>query len=166
MQFSGIELIPYGIGVMVAGLGAGLLADRFGVRTMTVCGPVITIAALGGMTSLTAHSSSATIQGLLFLAGFGVGLFNSPNAMSNMLSVEPRERGAAAAVGMFTMMFMMMIGICITFSLVLNSMSSADLFTLFLFGAVGEEEGRPEADQHARREHIVPLVALVREPAA
>ena len=131
---SGIELIPYGIGVMVAGLSGGVLADKIGVRVMTTLGPLITILALGCLSSLDQNSLSSTIQGLLFLAGFGIGLFTSPNAMSNMLSVDAHKRGAASAIGMVTMMIMMMIGICITFVLVLRSMSQAELFALFIFG--------------------------------
>ena len=86
------------------------MADKIGVRLMTVTGPLIAIIAVGCMTTLDTSSTSATIEGLLFLAGFGIGLFQSPNAMSNMLSVEIHKRGAASAVGMVTMMFMMMIG--------------------------------------------------------
>ena len=130
----GIELIPFGIGVMVSGLSSGVLSDKLGIRQMTVVGPLITVAALAGMTTFQPDTPSSRIGGLLFLSGFGIGCFNSPNAMTRMLSAKPHQRGAAAAIGMVAMMVMMMIGICITFSLVLNSVTNAELFALFIYG--------------------------------
>ena len=50
-------------------------------------------------------------------------------ALSNMLSVDPHQRGVAAAVGMLTQTFCMMVGIVLTFSLVLNY-----VFDLFIYG--------------------------------
>ena len=44
------------------------------------------------------------------------------------------QRGVAAAIGMLTMTFCMMVGIVMTFSFVLNSMSAALLFEMFIFG--------------------------------
>ena len=43
--------------------------------------------------------------------------------------------GVAAAVGMLTMSFSMMLGIVLTFSFVLHSLTSAELFSLFIYGA-------------------------------
>lgn len=67
------------------------------------------------------NTSDSEIGGILFLAGLGVGLFMSPNGMSNMMSVLESERGVAAAISMLTMMFTSMIGIVLVFSLVLNA---------------------------------------------
>jgi len=131
---AGITLIPFGIGIMVAGFAGGLLADKVGVRQMAVFGPVITIAACCVFLTFDEKTTSSTINGLLFLAGFGIGLFNSPNSMSNMLSVLPAERGSASAVGMVTMMFTAMVGIVMSFAFILNDMSQMDLFILFIYG--------------------------------
>jgi len=101
---------------------------------MSVIGPLITIAGCSGLLTLNESSSLATVGGLLFVAGFGIGLFNSPNSMSNMLSVLPSQRGVASAVGMLTLMFSSMVALVITFSLVLNSIPQQELFILFIYG--------------------------------
>lgn len=131
---AGIALIPFGIGIMIAGFAAGALADKVGVRNMAVVGPVLVLAAVIGLSTLDQHATSGAIGGLLFLAGLGVGLFQSPNGMANMLSVKPTQRGVAAAISMLTLMFCAMVGIVVTFAFVLNSMSQAELFALFIFG--------------------------------
>eukprot|EP01040_Poterioochromonas_malhamensis_P005945 gene5945-6392_t len=131
---AGTDLIPYGIGIMAAGFSSGVLADKLGMRNMIMCGPLITLAACAGLSTMDQNTNHATIEGLLFLAGFGIGIFQSPNATGNMLSVDASKRGVAAAVSMMTMTFCMMVGIVLTFSFVLNSMSAAQLYGLFIYG--------------------------------
>lgn len=131
---AGISLIPFGIGVMSAGLVAGTLSDRFGARVMTIVGPLITLMICGVFLSFDQHTPPINVKGLLYVAGFGIGCFGSPNNMCNMLSVKKEERGVASGVGMITMMFMSMVGIVLTFTLVINSMTQADLFNLFIYG--------------------------------
>lgn len=118
---AGIALIPFGLGIMFAGLLSGGLSDKVGVRNLATFGPLVTMAAVAGMSSFDQYTSAANIGGVLFVSGLGVGLFQSPNMMCNMLSVLPEYRGVAAAVSMLTMTFSMMAGIVLTFSFVLNS---------------------------------------------
>lgn len=132
---AGINLIPFGIGIMVAGFSAGAAADRFGIRPMTVFGSLLVLTGCACLAVMDNNTTNAYVSGILFLTGFGVGLFQSPNSTANMLSVAPNRRGVAAAIGMLTMTFSMMVGIVITFGFVLNSMSAEQLFALFIFGA-------------------------------
>jgi MFS family permease len=129
---AGIALIPFGIGVMFTGFFAGALADRFGVRKMTIIGPLIALLACGIVLTYTENSSDGDIGGILFVAGMGIGLFGSPNNMSNMLSVQPLQRGAAAAIGMATMMITSILAIALTFGLILHSMTPIQLLLLFI----------------------------------
>lgn len=138
---AGITLIPYGVGTVFAGFSSGALTDKIGVRNMVVAGPLVTIAGMACLSVMDPNTSAAYLGGILFLTGCGLGLFNSPNATANMLSVLPSRRGVASAMGMLTMTFSMMVGIVLTFSLVLHSMSSAQLFNLFIYG--GKAEGLP-----------------------
>jgi hypothetical protein len=131
---AGIDLIPYGVGIMVSGFAAGALADRFGIRNMAVAGPLIALAGAACLSAMNEHTSNAYVGGILFLTGFGVGAFQSPNSTANMLSVEAGRRGVATAVSMLTMTFCMMIGIVLTFSFVLHSMSQEQLFAVFING--------------------------------
>ena len=134
---AGINLIPYGVGIMVAGFSAGALADRLGIRNMAVLGPLVNLAGAALLCVMNQHTSQAYVSGSLLLAGLGVGTFQSPNSTANMLSVPAARRGVAAAIGMLTMTFCMMTGIVLTFSFVLHSMTSAELFNLFIYGGQG-----------------------------
>ena len=134
---AGIDLIPYGIGIMVAGFSAGALADRFGIRNMAILGPLITLAGAACLSVMDQNTTAAWVGGILFLTGFGVGTFQSPNATANMLSVDAGRRGVAAAISMLTMTFCMMVGIVLTFSFVLHSMSQEQLFSVFISGGGG-----------------------------
>jgi len=132
---AGLMLIPYGIGIMIAGFAAGNLADKVQPRFMTVVGPIIVLAAVCTVViSFDQKTGIVTIGGLLFLCGIGLGIFNSPNILSNMLSVERTRRGVAGAINMLSQMFTSMLAIVLTFSFVLNSMSQAELFDLFIYG--------------------------------
>jgi len=77
--------------------------------------------------------------------------------MANMLSVEKQRRGVAAAIGMLTSMFCSMVGIVLTFSFVLNSMTTAQLFTLFIYGggSLSEETMRSCLDALAMDYYLV-----------
>jgi MFS family permease len=134
---AGITLIPYGIGIMAAGFSAGILADRIGSRNMAVIGPLITLAGVACLSVMDEHTTVAYVGGILFLTGLGIGLFQSPNSAANMLSVKPQQRGVAAAVSMLSMSICMMLGIILTFSFVLHSMTSQQLFDLFIYGGGG-----------------------------
>ena len=131
---AGITLIPNGVGIMVGGFVSGGLADRFGIRAMIILGPLITLAGAACLCVMDESTSPAYAAGVLFLTGLGLGLHQSPAAMANMLSVPAGRRGVAAAVGMLTSTFCMMVGMVLTFSLVLHSMTQAQLFALFLNG--------------------------------
>lgn len=131
---AGENLIPYGCGMMVAGFTAGALTDKLGVRNMIVAGPLIVLAGCALLSVMDGDTSPAYVVCILFMTGMGVGLFQSPNSTVNMLSVTPDMRGVAAAIGMLTMTFCMMIGIVLTFSFVLHAMTAEELFALFIYG--------------------------------
>lgn len=132
---AGLILIPFGLGIMFAGFISGSFADRIRSSYMTVTGPLLTaVAVIVIIVKFDDTTSTLEIGGMLFLCGIGLGLFNSPNRMVNILSVDPNQRGVAAAVAMISQMFTNMLAIVMTFSLVLNSMSQEALFSLFIYG--------------------------------
>ena len=131
---AGIQLIPYGVGTMVGGFVSGGLADRFGVRPMIITGPLITLIGVACLSVMDQHTSDAYVGGVHFLAGLGLGVFQSPNIMATMLSIPADRRGVAAAIGILTMTFCMMVGMVLTFSLVLHSITSEQLFAIFVNG--------------------------------
>ena len=132
--------MPYGAGVMVAGFCSGFLSDKIRPGIMVTCGSTLALVCMVVFTYFDQHTSVGTIYGVLLLAGMGVGALNSSNNMSMMLSVHKDQRGIAAAVSIICLMFTSMLGIVLTFSFVLNSMSQADLFDLFIYGGASLDD--------------------------
>ena len=120
--------------MMAAGLLSGFLADKISPGRMSAIGCTVTLVSLIVFLFFDQYTSWPKIEGMLFLAGIGIGIFGSPNNMSMMLSVDKHHRGVAAATSMFTLMCTSMIGIVLTFHFVLNSMSKVELFDLFIYG--------------------------------
>ena len=131
---AGTDLIPFGIGIMVGGFVSGGFADRFGIRAMMIIGPLIALADDACLSVMDQHTTVAYVGGILFLTGLGIGLFQSPSVMATMLSVPYEKRGVAAAIGILTMTFCMMVGMVLTFSLVLHSLTAEQLFAIFVNG--------------------------------
>jgi MFS family permease len=140
---AGISLIPFGIGIMVAGFCAGALTDKIGSRNMAFVGPLVAMSGVACLSVMNQNTTTAYVGGILFLSGFGIGLFQSPNSAANMLSVDTHMRGVAAAVNMLTMSFMMMLGIVLTFYFVLHSMTATQLFDLFIYGGAASNSSFP-----------------------
>lgn len=119
---------------MAAGFLSGFLADKISPGKMSAIGCAVTLVSLIVFLFFDQYTSWAKIEGMLFFAGIGIGIFGSPNNMSMMLSVDKHHRGVAAATSMFTLMCTSMIGIVLTFHFVLDSMSKVELFDLFIYG--------------------------------
>ena len=119
---------------MVAGFVSGALSDKLPPGRLAFVGCIVTLVANIIFLFFDQNTTSAEFEGILFLAGIGIGIFQSPNNMSMMLCVEPHLRGVASAVSMLCLMVTSMLGIVLTFQFVLNSMSQADLFQLFIYG--------------------------------
>ena len=65
---------------------------------------------------------------------FFAGIFNSPSGVAVMLTVPAKHRGIAPAIRQLLSMLFMMIGIVITFSLIVNTLDETELITLFIYG--------------------------------
>lgn len=90
---------------------------------MTLAGPIVAISGAIWLIFATKCITPTVVGRLLFSADFEIGFFNAPNAASNMLCVQPNQRGVASATGIMTLMFTSMVGIVLTFSFVLNELS-------------------------------------------
>ncbi len=95
---TGLALIPMDFTLIVVGPISGRLSDRYGGRGLSTIGLAITSVALLIFSTFSIETDFTTIAGALALAGFGIGLFRSPNASSVMGSVPPERRGISAGV--------------------------------------------------------------------
>jgi EmrB/QacA subfamily drug resistance transporter len=94
---AGLILIVQACVQCVVSFYAGRLSDRLNPSTLATSGMGIIVAGLAGLIFVTPHSSMAFIVLLLFLLGFGFGLFSSPNANVIMSSVNTKYYGQASA---------------------------------------------------------------------
>eukprot|EP01034_Spumella_vulgaris_P040418 gene40418-49989_t len=69
---AGIVLIPFGVGVMVAGFVSGALSDKVRPGILTTVGSLITLVILIVFLYFDENTSLPMINGMLFLAGLGL----------------------------------------------------------------------------------------------
>ena len=116
---AGVMLGPVALGLLIASPIAGRMADRAHPRRLIVIGlGLTTLAMLGFAALLGSHTSYPLIAALMFLAGVGSGLFNSPNSSLIMGSVAPDRRGVAAGVRTLLMSVGSVVAIIFTLSVV------------------------------------------------
>jgi MFS family permease len=95
---TGLALIPMDLTLIVIGPISGRLSDRYGGRGLSTLGLAITSGALLVFSTFSTDTTVISIAAALALAGFGIGLFRSPNASSVMASVPADRRGIGAGV--------------------------------------------------------------------
>ncbi|MFC4455887.1 MFS transporter [Deinococcus sonorensis] len=116
---AGVMLGPVAIGLLIASPIAGRLADRAHPRRLIQLGLLLTtLGMLGFATLLGSHTAYPLIAVLMFVAGVGSGLFNSPNSSLIMGSVAPDRRGVAAGVRTLLMSVGSVVAIIFTLSVV------------------------------------------------
>jgi EmrB/QacA subfamily drug resistance transporter len=116
---AGIMLGPFALGLLISSPIAGRMADRAHPRRLIQIGlGLTTLAMLGFAVLLGAHTPYPLIAALMFLAGVGSGLFNSPNSSLIMGSVAPDRRGVAAGVRTLLMSVGSVFAIIFTLSVV------------------------------------------------
>jgi EmrB/QacA subfamily drug resistance transporter len=94
---AGLILIVQACVQCVISFYAGRLSDRLNPATLATAGMGIIVAGLTGLIFVTPCSSMVFIVLLLFLLGFGFGLFSSPNSNVIMSSVDKKYYGQASA---------------------------------------------------------------------
>ncbi len=96
--WAGIFMMPMPVGFTLMGPLSGFLSDRFGARTFSTAGMVITALAFVGLSRLPANFAYVPFAALLLLMGIGMGMFIAPNTASIMNSVPREHRGAASGM--------------------------------------------------------------------
>jgi Arabinose efflux permease len=96
--WAGIYMLPLMIGFVVIGPISGWLSDRYGARLFSTLGMVVQIFGFIGLTLLPANFSYPWFAILIFVLGFGQGLFAAPNTTAIMNSVPSDQRGAGSGM--------------------------------------------------------------------
>jgi EmrB/QacA subfamily drug resistance transporter len=96
--WAGIYLLPLLLGFVLMGPMSGWLSDRFGARVFSTTGMVIQAVGFILLTMLPANFSYIWFALILFMMGFGQGMFSAPNTSSVMNSLPPDQRGAGSGM--------------------------------------------------------------------
>jgi MFS family permease len=154
--WAGIYLLPLLVGFVVMGPVSGWLSDRFGARVFSTTGMAIQAVGFILMTILPANFSYIWFALILFLMGFGQGMFSAPNTSSVMNSLPPDQRGAGSGMRSTFQNAASLASIGIFFSIVTAGLAAALPASLFsgLSGA-----GVPSAVAN-QISHLPPTSAL------
>jgi EmrB/QacA subfamily drug resistance transporter len=96
-QNAGVVLIVQACVQCVVSFYAGRLSDRLNPATLATWGMGIIVAGLTGLIFVSPYTLIVFIVVILFLLGFGFGLFSSPNSNVIMSSVDKKYYGQASA---------------------------------------------------------------------
>ncbi len=96
--WSAIFMIPLTVGFLLAGPVSGYFSDRVGGRPFAVGGMLLGAAAFLALMLLPVDFPYPVFAVIIFLNGFGSGLFIAPNSTQIMNSVPALERGQASGM--------------------------------------------------------------------
>jgi MFS family permease len=154
--WAGIYMLPLIAGLLVAGPASGYLSDRFGARPFATGGMLVAAASFALLIVLPVGFAYAWFALILFMNGFGMGLFTSPNTAGVMNSLPPSQRGAGAGMLATFTSSAAVLSIGVFFSLMIVGLASGLPQTLDA-GLVAH--GVPPADA-ARISHLPPVATL------
>jgi MFS family permease len=144
--WAGIYLLPLTVGFLAAGPLAGHLSDRFGARLFAAGGLAVMAASFAGLLLIPSDFSYGVFAGLVFLNGFGGGLFAAPNTSLIMSSVPAHLRGAASGMRATFQNAGMVLSIGVFFSLMVAGLAGSLPRTM---DAGLTAQGVPAASAHA-----------------
>ena len=98
--WAGIYTIPMMAGFVLMGPISGTLSDRMGARFLGSLGMTISAVAFILLSTLSYDFSYIPFALMLFMMGFGMGMFAAPNITAIMNSVSPQQRGVASGMRM------------------------------------------------------------------
>ena len=89
---------------------AGVLADRYGTRSIALAGSAVSVVALLAMLTITADAGLAELAWRLALLGIGGGLFNTPINTAVLAAAPIGMAGTAGGIGATARMVAMTLG--------------------------------------------------------
>ncbi|KAI1311623.1 hypothetical protein EDD11_003331 [Mortierella claussenii] len=132
---AGILLIPFGLGIMIAGMPSGKLADTLGFRYLCFAGlGLASVATLIMPLVITPDSNTWAISALLLVNGLGWGLYSSPSASISVLCILPQQRSSSSSLRIMFTMLSQMIAIVICFKVIISGMPPEAVQELFIYG--------------------------------
>jgi EmrB/QacA subfamily drug resistance transporter len=119
--WAGIYMLPLTVGFMIMGPISGFLSDRYGSRTFSTAGMLVTAAGFAGLLLVPVNFVYISFALAILVIGMGMGMFVSPNVTAIMNSVPAEHRGASS-------------GMRATFQNTANTISITWIFTMVTIG--------------------------------
>ena len=129
--WAGIYLVPLTIGFLLSAPLSGVLSDKFGAKSFTVGGALLTGATFLVLIFVPVNFPYWEFALIIALNGFGSGLFASPNRAELMNSVPANQRGAAGGMIATFQNSAFVLSIGVFFSLMVAGLSSKLPTTMF-----------------------------------
>ncbi len=96
--WAGIYMLPTTFGFMIMGPISGYLSDRWGARTLTTAGMLLTAVGFAGLMLIPVNFVYWAFALAILVIGLGMGMFVSPNLAAIMNSVPAEHRGASSGM--------------------------------------------------------------------
>lgn len=143
---AGILAIPLALGMLILSPISGWMSDRFGPLLPTTFGTVLTVVGLCGLAiDIRVNTPYWHLALWMLIAGFGSGLFNSPNSSNIMNAAGVTHRGEASGIRSLTTNTGMLISIAFSLVLVTQSIPRQAMLAIF----AGTVRGIPASARHA-----------------
>jgi EmrB/QacA subfamily drug resistance transporter len=136
---AGVLLAPFALPMIVVAPLSGWLSDKYGARVLSSVGLLISAIGLIGMMRIQAATSITELIIWMLIAGFGSGMFFSPNSSSIMGAVPSDRRGIAAGVRTMMNNAGSVISIALSMAIVSSSITPQAFQGLFAGTQVGSE---------------------------
>lgn len=120
---TGFIMMAYPIVLTIISPLSGYLSDKIGGKILTLVGLMITSISLFAMMALNEKSSFLVIIPILSLVALGNGLFQSPNNVLVMSSVEKSKLGIAGGINALIRNLGFVFGVSISTTILYNRMS-------------------------------------------
>jgi EmrB/QacA subfamily drug resistance transporter len=129
-----ILTIPLAIGLAITGPIGGVLSDKYGSRSISTIGLVISLVGLLGLATMHYNTPYWILAVWMFINSFGSGLFQPPNTSAIMSSVAPERRGVASSMRAFFNSAGMVLSMGIAFPLIMGTISIPEMMDMFVRG--------------------------------
>ncbi len=123
--WAGIFMLPMTVGFLVAGPLSGWLSDRYGARPFATGGMLIAAVSFFWFAALSVDFSYWMFAAALFVNGFGMGLFASPNRAAVMNALPANRRGVGGGMSTTFQNASMVLSIGIFFSLMIIGLAGS-----------------------------------------
>jgi EmrB/QacA subfamily drug resistance transporter len=136
---AGMMLAPFALAMMVVAPVSGWLSDKYGSRTLSSVGLLISAIGLIGFIFISADTPLIQLAIWMVIMGFGSGMFFSPNTNAIMGAVPAERRGIAAGVRTMTNNAGNVISIALAMAVISTSITPEALQGLFAGTQVGSQ---------------------------